>query len=167
MEMRALLVIVLLSLGTFLQAAAGGEYGDWTFDSNKPSTSSQPDTDDQEIYGVISQMVALWNAHDIEHYMECFWKSDNLLIVSDGEQVIGWNNLLATYQRSYPNRNEMGIIALERVKIQSLGPDLALALSWWTVRTGSRNSYSTDTAIFRRFSDGWKVVADHATFVAP
>jgi ketosteroid isomerase-like protein len=112
-------------------------------------------------------MVALWNARDIEHYMECFWKSDNLLIVSDGEQVIGWSNLLATYQRSYPDRRDMAVCSIERVKIQSLGQDLALALSWWTVRTGNHNSYSTDTAIFRKFPDGWKVVADHATFISP
>ena len=66
-----------------------------------------------------------------------------------------------------PNRNEMGVLSLERVKIQSLGPDLALALNWWTVRCGDRNFYSTDTAVFRKFPDGWKVVTDHATFIAP
>jgi ketosteroid isomerase-like protein len=142
--MRILIAIFLVSLSQALIADDGQSYGDWTFDSNKPSVPATPaNADDHAIYGVMNQMLALWNARDIEHYMECFWKSDNLLIVSDGEQVIGWNNL------------------------QSLGPDLALALSWWTVRTGSRNSYSTDTAIFRKFPDGWKVVADHATFIAP
>jgi ketosteroid isomerase-like protein len=166
--MRTLIIILLLLPARPLIAADSLPYGEWTFDSNKPlAPSLPPQTDDQEIYGVINQMVALWNAHDIEHYMESFWKSANLLIVSDGEQIIGWNNLLATYQRSYPDRRDMAICSVERVKIQSLGPDLALALSWWTVRTGSRNSYSTDTAIFRKFPDGWKVVADHATFIAP
>jgi len=166
--MRILIAILLVSLSQTLIAQDGQSYGDWTFDSNKPSVPATPaNADDHAIYGVMNQMLALWNARDIEHYMECFWKSDNLLIVSDGEQVIGWNNLLATYQRSYPDRREMAVCSIERVKIQSLGPDLALALSWWTVRTGSRNSYSTDTAIFRKFPDGWKVVADHATFIAP
>ena len=104
-RMRILIAIFLISLSQALVAQDGQSYGEWTFDSNKPAVPSTPATaDDQAIYGVISQMVALWNAHDIEHYMECFWKSDNLLIVSDGEQVIGWSNLLATYQRSYPNR---------------------------------------------------------------
>jgi uncharacterized protein (TIGR02246 family) len=166
--MRIFLTIALLSLLQPLFADDGQPYGDWTFDSNKPATpSTSPSADDQAIYGVINQMLALWNAHDIEHYMENFWKSDNLLIVSDGEQILGWSNLLATYQRSYPNRNAMGVLTLERVKIQSLGPDLALALSWWTIQCGGHNSYSTDTAVFRKFPDGWKVVTDHATFIAP
>jgi ketosteroid isomerase-like protein len=166
--MRILIAIFLLSLSQASIAGDDQSYGEWTFDSNKPSVPSTPaNTDDQAVYSVINQMVALWNARDIEHYMECFWKSDNLLIVSDGEQVIGWSNLLATYQRSYPDRRDMAVCSIERVKIQSLGQDLALALSWWTVRTGSHNSYSTDTAIFRKFPDGWKVVADHATFISP
>jgi uncharacterized protein (TIGR02246 family) len=166
--MRIFLTILLLSLSLPLTAQDGRPYGDWTFDSNKPATTQgTPQADDREIYGVINQMVALWNAHDIEHYMELFWKSDNLLVVSDGEQILGWNNLLATYQRSYPNRNEMAILTLERVKIQSLGPDLALALTWWTVQCAGRNSYCTDTSVFRKFADGWKVVTDHATFIAP
>jgi hypothetical protein len=153
--MRILIAIFLLSLSQALIAEDGQSYGQWTFDSNRPSVPATPATaDDHAICGVINQMVALWNARDIEHYMECFWKSDNLLIVSDGEQIIGWSNLLATYQRSYPDRRDMAVCSIERVKIQSLGPGLALALSWWTVRTGSRNSYSTDTAIFRKLTFG-------------
>jgi ketosteroid isomerase-like protein len=166
--MRILLAIALVAILQPVIAEDGEHYGDWTFDSNWPATqAATAHTDAQELYGVINQMVALWNAHDIEHYMDFFWKSDNLLVVSDGEQILGWNNLLATYQRSYPNRQNMAICSLERVKIQSLDADLSLVLSWWTVRCGSHNSYSTDTAIFRKFADGWKVVADHATFLAP
>src|SRR5258708_22669586 len=146
--MRILIAIFLISLSQALVAQDGEPYGEWNVDSNKPAVPSTPATaDDQAIYGVINQMVALWNAHDIEHYMECFWKSDNLLIVSDGEQVIGWNNLLATYQRSYPNRGDMAVCSIERLKIQRHGADLALALVWGTVRTWIRDSYSAVAAI--------------------
>jgi hypothetical protein len=87
--MRILIAIFLVSLSQALIAEDGQSYGDWTFDSNKPSVPSTPaNADDRAIYGVMNQMLALWNARDIEHYMECFWKSDNLLIVSDGEQII-------------------------------------------------------------------------------
>src|SRR5258708_12304827 len=106
--MRILIAIFLISLSQALVAQDGQSYGEWTFDSNKPAVPSTPAAaDDQAICGVINQMVALWNAHDIEHYMECFWKSANLLIVPDGEQPIVWTTLLPTYHTSYPNHRDL------------------------------------------------------------
>jgi ketosteroid isomerase-like protein len=129
--------------------------------------SSAATTDEQQIYAIILDQLRYWNAHDIEHYMDCFWKSPDLLVVIDGEQIMGWAELLATYQRGFPNRQEMGTITLQRVKIQRLSSDFFLALSWFTIRTRDRDSYSTDTLIFRKFPEGWKVISDHASYLEP
>jgi ketosteroid isomerase-like protein len=143
----------------------------WVFDSAKPtptpSGSPDPLTDQEQVYSVILDQLRYWNAHDIERYMECFWKSPDLLVVNDGEQVMGWAEILATYQRGFPNRAEMGSITLQRVKLQRLGPDFYLGLSWFVVRLNGKDSYATDTMIFRRFPEGWKVVSDHSSYLEP
>jgi ketosteroid isomerase-like protein len=143
----------------------------WTYDSVRPSPSpsNSPATpsDEEQVYKVILDQVKYWNAHDIEHYMECFWKSPDLLVVNDGEQVIGWAEVLATYQRGFPNRNEMGVSTLQRVKIERLGENFFLALSWFTIHANGRDSYSTDTMIFRKFPEGWKIISDHSSYLEP
>src|SRR3954454_8508413 len=144
-----------LLIALAIPASAADPPSTWVYDSVKPtpSPSSSPTapTDEEQVYNVILDQVRYWNTHDIEHYMDCFWKSPDLLVVNDGEQVMGWAEVLATYQRGFPNRAEMGSMVLQRVKLQRLGPDFFLGLSWFMVRTNGKDSFSTDTMIFRRF----------------
>ena len=112
-------------------------------------------------------MIALWNAKDLDNYLDLFWRSDGLLVVEDGLEVIGWKRLRQTYLNSYPDRTRMGLATLERVKIMQLAPGLAQALCWWSIDAAGRKSYSTDTSIFQKFSDGWKAISVHATFIQP
>jgi ketosteroid isomerase-like protein len=143
----------------------------WVYDSVKPtpspSSSAAVLTDEEQVYNVILDQFRYWNAHDIEHYMDCFWKSPDLLVVNDGEQVMGWAEVLATYQRGFPNRAEMGSITLQRVKLQRLGTDFFLGLGWYVVRVNGKDSYATDTMIFQRLPEGWKVISDHCSYLAP
>jgi ketosteroid isomerase-like protein len=139
----------------------------WDWDSNNPSGEPTSDTREAEVFAVIRQMVDLWNAHNIEGYMDLFWKSKRLLVVVQAEQVVGWANVLATYWRGYPDRKAMGLMKLERVKIQNLSPDISLALTWWQVESGGAKTYCTSTMNLQRFPDGWKVVAAHTTFLEP
>jgi ketosteroid isomerase-like protein len=155
----------------WVPALAADPGSTWVYDSVKPtpspSDSSAGPSDEEQIYTVILDQLRYWNAHDIERYMDCFWKSPDLLVVNDGEQVIGWAEVLATYQRGFPNRAEMGSITLQRVKLQRLGPDFFLGLSWFVIRTNGKDSFATDTMIFRKFSEGWKVISDHSSYLEP
>lgn len=160
-----------LALFFLVPAFAGNPQSSWVYDSVKPTPSPSESpaalTDQEQVYHVILDQLRYWNAHDIEHYMDCFWKSPDLLLVNDGEQVMGWAEVLATYQRGFPNRAEMGTVTLQRVKLQRLGPDVFLGLSWFVVRTNGKDSYSTDTMIFQRFPEGWKVISDHSSYLEP
>jgi ketosteroid isomerase-like protein len=163
------LLTVLLSFS--IPAFAADPQSTWVYDSVKPSPSPSnspaQQTDEEQVYNVILDQVRYWNAHDIEHYMDCFWKSPDLLVVNDGEQVMGWAEVLATYQRGFPNRAEMGSMTLQRVRLQRLGPDFFLGLSWFVVGINGKNSYSTDTMVFQRLSEGWRIVSDHSSYLEP
>jgi ketosteroid isomerase-like protein len=157
----------------FLSSAgfAGDSQSTWVFDSVAPSaTASEPgitQTDAQQVYAVILDQINYWNVHDIERYMNTYWKSPDLLVVVEGEQIIGWAEMLAAYQRGFPNRNEMGAVTLQRVKLQQISPEFFLALSWYTFTKNTKNSYCTDTMIFRKLPEGWKIITSHASFLEP
>ncbi len=163
--------LVTLLLSASIPAFAANPQSAWVFDSvsPKPSPSTSPTvpTEEEQVYAVILDQVRYWNAHDIEHYMDTYWKSPDLLVVIEGEQIIGWAEMLAAYQRGFPDRTEMGAIALQRVKIQKLSSEFFLALSWYTFTRNAKNSYCTDTMIFRKLPEGWKVITSHGSFLEP
>ena len=73
------------------------------------------------------------NAHDIEGHLTTYWKSCELLVVIDSEQFNGWQQLHDSYVNGYPDRAAMGFIQPTRIQVKLLRPDLALALTWWSV----------------------------------
>jgi uncharacterized protein (TIGR02246 family) len=74
-----------------------------------------------------------WNEPDIEGYMQLYWKSPELLVIAGSEQFNGWQQLHDSYVNGYANRSAMGSIELVRIQVRVLKPDLALALTWWTI----------------------------------
>jgi hypothetical protein len=102
-------------------------------------------------------------ANDIEGLLEAYWKSPDLLVVIDSEQINGWQQLHDSYIKDYPNRSAMGFIEPSRIQVRLLKPDLALALTWWTINLPSSNErvVGNTTMNLQKFDDGWKIVASH------
>jgi ketosteroid isomerase-like protein len=154
-----------------IQGLAADPQSTWVYDSVKPgpspSESATVPADEEQVYAAVLDQVTYWNAHDIEHYMDAYWNSPDLLVVVEGEQIMGWAEMLAAYQRGFPDRNEMGAVTLQRVRLQRLSPDFFLALSWYTFTRNAKNAYCTDTMVFRKFPEGWKIITSHASFLEP
>jgi uncharacterized protein (TIGR02246 family) len=110
-------------------------------------------------------MLDRWNAHDIEGHLEAYWKSSELLVVIDSEQFNGWQQLHDSYVSGYPGATGMGFIQPNRIQVRLLKPDLALALTWWTINFPSSHQkvVGNTTMNFQKFDDGWKIVASHSS----
>jgi beta-aspartyl-peptidase (threonine type) len=164
---------------TAVLAQTTPNYGTWGFDSIKPSVTQTVPTSDpsdyQQIYSLLLTMAGRWNAHDLDGFLDVFWNSPELLIVVEGEQMKGWSDFSATYHRGYGNNRtaEMGTLVPERIQIQMITPDVAVAFDWWTMLQPNttfgpaRKVLGTTTATLRKFSDGWKIVLCHTSFVEP
>jgi hypothetical protein len=115
--------------------------------------------------GILLKMLERWNAHDIEGYMEVYWRSPELLVVVDAEQFNGWQQLHDSYINGYPDRSAMGFIKPKRIQVKLLKSDLALALSWWSVSfpSSKQEMVGDSTMNLQKFDDGWKIVASHTS----
>ena len=143
----------------------------WSYDSlhGQSQNQAQP-TEEQQIAALLARMVDRWNAHDIDGYMDTLWRSPDLLCVLDGEEVMGWENLLTSYLRGYPDRTAMGSVFVERTRVQLVSADVATAMDWWRASFGrnTHSVYATSTYLLRKFpQDGWKIVVVHTSFVEP
>jgi hypothetical protein len=130
-----------------------------------PANASASVVDTQQVYGILLKMLDRWNAHDIDGYMEAYWKSPELLIMVDAEQFNGWQQLRDSYINGYPDRSAMGFIQPKRIQVKLLKPDLALALTWWSVSfpSSKQEMVGDSTMNLQKFDDGWKIVASHTS----
>jgi hypothetical protein len=87
----------------------------------------------QQVYELLLRMLDRWNAHDIEGHLEAYWRSADLLVVVDSEQFNGWPQLHDSYMSGYRDPVAMGFIDPGRIQVKLLKPDLALALTWWSI----------------------------------
>src|SRR5689334_22981948 len=82
----------------------------WDFDSVNPvhpmETANQ--VSGQQVYATMVRMNDLWNAHDLEGYLDAFWRSPALVVVQDGAVINGWKELHDRYVRGFNNPNTMG-----------------------------------------------------------
>jgi hypothetical protein len=156
-------ILIVFLLCFSLPVMAEGE-GEWVFDS-LASTPSAAKSDGQQVYEVLLIMLSRWNAHDIEGHLEFYWKSPQLLVVVDSEQFSGWQELHDSYINGYPDRNLMGYIDPVRIQVKLLKPDLALALTWWSISlpNSKRKVVGNSTMNLQKFGDGWKIVAAHSS----
>jgi uncharacterized protein (TIGR02246 family) len=157
------LITFILSLCFSLPLTAE-EKGGWVFDSLATAPgATTPDA--QQVYQLLLKMLDRWNAHDIEGHLEVYWKSPDLLVVVDSEQFNGWQQLHSSYINGYPDRNSMGYISPARIQVKLLKPDLALALTWWSITfpNSKQKVVGNTTMNLQKFDDGWKIVAAHSS----
>jgi beta-aspartyl-peptidase (threonine type) len=153
-----------ISAGPFWPPLIAHEVKGWQSASlHEDSGISKSDL--QQIDEVLLKRLDRWNAHDIEGYMQVYWKSPKLLIVVGSEQFNGWEQLHDSYLNAYPDRSAMGFIEPARIQVRLLKPDLALALTWWTINFPSSHQKVVGNTIMnlQKFDDGWKIVASHSS----
>ena len=158
--------ILAIAALAFCLPAVAQEQNTWQFGS-LPANSSVPKPDDQQVYEILLKMLDRWNAHDIEGYLGVYWNSPELLVVVGSEQFNGWQQLHDSYISGYPGATAMGFIQPKRIQIRLLKPDLALALTWWSVTfpNSKQPVVGNSTMNLQKFEDGWKIVASHTSIV--
>ena len=142
--------ILAISALSFCLPVVAQEQNGWQFDSLR-ADSRVSKSDTQQVYEVLLKMLDRWNAHDIEGHLEVYWNSPELLVVVDAEQFSGWQQLHDSYLNGYPDRHSMGFIQPKRIQVKLLKPDLALALTWWSVSfPGSKHTVVGNTTTVGR-----------------
>jgi uncharacterized protein (TIGR02246 family) len=163
-KLETFIKISAISALSFSLPAMAQEQNGWQFDSLQ-AKSAVSKSDAQLVYEVLLRMLDRWNAHDLEAHLDVYWKSPELLVVVDSEEFNGWQQLHDSYVNGYPDRSAMGFINPTRIQVKLLKPDLALALTWWTISFPSTQQtvVGNTTMNLQKFDNGWKVVASHTS----
>ncbi len=119
------------------------------------------------IRAVLDAQEAAWNRGDLEAFMAGYWKSDRTAFVGSSGILRGWQAVLDRYRRTYPDRAAMGRLTFSDLEITVLAPDAALVLGRWELERASDRPGGVFTLVARKFPEGWRIIHDHTSAVAP
>lgn len=138
---------------------------------------SRAASDDAQIRAVLDAQTAAWNRGDVDMFMVGYWKSDETEFIGASGITRGWQSVLDRYRRNYPDTKAMGQLNFGNLEIHLTCPDAAYVIGEFHLiremeglpgrRQGepgrSDNPSGVFTLNFKKFPEGWRIVADHTT----
>ncbi|HVO64059.1 MAG TPA: nuclear transport factor 2 family protein [Terriglobales bacterium] len=117
------------------------------------------------IRSVLNAQVEAWNSHDLEKFMQGYWRSPELTFFSGGQVSHGWDEALERYRTRYQGEShEMGKLEFANLNVLPLSANAALVRGEWHLTTlDEKNPHGLFTLIFRKFAEGWKIIHDHTS----
>jgi len=85
--------ILAIAALVFCLPAAAHEQNAWQFGS-LPANSSVYKPDDKQVYEVLLKRLDCWNAHDIEGYMQLYWKSPDCWLSGALNSLMAGSNFM-------------------------------------------------------------------------
>jgi len=128
---------------------------------------SAQDEPEAQIRAVLKAQVAAWNRGNVAAFMQGYWNSPETEFVGSNGIVRGWQGVIDRYRKAYPNRAAMGHLEFSDLEIQTLGPDAAMVVGHFHLQRQSDAPAGVFTLIFRKFPDGWRIIHDHTSVIAP
>jgi|SRR5947209_708479 len=115
------------------------------------------------IRAVLDAQVAAWNRGDIEGFMDGYWRSPETVFVSGDTVTHGWQTVLDRYKKGYSTREKMGTLTFSDLEIKLISKDAAIATGRWQLARTGDTPHGRFTLIFRKTSQGWRIVHDHTS----
>lgn len=114
----------------------------------------------QHIEKVMADQTLAWNNHDLEGFMQGYWKNDSLKFYGSRGLTYGWNNTLANYKKSYPTQNESGTLKFVINDISKIENNSYWVMGEYHLIRPIGNADGVFTIIFKLIDGEWKIIAD-------
>jgi len=116
--------------------------------------------DEAGIRLVMRQQEIAWNNHNLEGFMQGYWRNDDLIFYGSNGVTKGWEQTLANYQSAYPSKKESGILEFTIKNIEKIDQQSYSVLGSYTLTREIGNANGIFMIIFRKINGEWKIVAD-------
>lgn len=129
-------------------------------------SDQEPETETiAAMQALLDTQVEAWNAGDINAFMEGYWKSDSLRFASGGNVRRGWDETLARYLATYPDKAAMGTLTFEDLELQKLSAQWATGFGRFRLKRTPPLDDLTGlfTLMFEKRNGSWIIVSDHTS----
>ena len=116
--------------------------------------------DKKEILSIMKAQEEAWSKHDLERFMEGYWKSDSLKFYGSSGLTYGWNKTLANYKKGYPTPDHSGVLKFKINDITKIEKESYYVMGEYHLTRKVGNANGVFMIIFRKINGEWKIVAD-------
>ena len=123
-------------------------------------TQTTEQEDKEAILAVLKAQRLAWSDHNIEEFMEGYWKSDSLKFYGSNGVTYGWDNTLDRYKQAYPTPDHTGILSFKINAISKITDEAYYVLGEYHLKRTVGNATGIFMIIFKRIDGEWKIIAD-------
>jgi len=131
-----------------------------------PATAQKPaSADETSIRTVLSKQAADWNKGDLDAFAAGYKNSPDILFIGSTVRR-GYDGMIASYRKNYPNKAAMGVLAFTNVEVHPLDAHFATVIgNFHLERTaaGGGNADGFYSLVLEKTPAGWKIILDHTT----
>ena len=109
---------------------------------------------------VLEKQVTAWNKHDLEGFMDGYWKSDQLKFYGASGLTLGWDQTLENYKKRYPTKRETGTLNFVINDISIIEGNNYWVMGEYHLKREIGDAEGIFIIIFKQINGEWKIVAD-------
>jgi uncharacterized protein (TIGR02246 family) len=131
--------------------------------------ATSPAAEETAIRAVLDQQAVDWNRGDLDSYAKGYKNSPDTLFVGATVRR-GYDGMLASYRKNYPNKAAMGTLTFTNVEVHPLDAHFATVLgNFHLERTaeGGGNADGNYSLVMEKTAEGWKIALDHSAVFPP
>ena len=168
--------IWMMAAGLVLTSVSASLANDWDYDSKKavPFGGSAANASELALQGNVREIVALeeaqiqaWNRHDLQGYFTAYLRSPELISISEGDEIVGYDAYCAEITKAYGNDPaSMGRLQLDHLQVKVFSPAaFATVRASYNMRTPQHVYDIEVTEVLRKTTEGWRITFenDHVT----
>ncbi len=118
--------------------------------------------DKQALTNALNQSAKDWSIGSLEDYMNAYWKSEELQFIGSNGITYGWETTLANYKKSYPTKEDMGVLNFEILEITFLSKNVYSVVGKYFVNRSKGKLEGVFSVIFKKIDGQWRIVSDHS-----
>ena len=112
------------------------------------------------ILAIMKAQEKAWSNHDLEGFMQGYWKSDSLKFYGSSGLTYGWDKTLANYKRGYPTKEHTGELKFKVNDISKVTNRAYFVMGEYHLTRKVGNANGVFMIIFKKVDGEWKIVAD-------
>jgi hypothetical protein len=117
-------------------------------------------TNKQAMLKVMKAQEIAWSNHDLEGFMQGYWKSDSLKFYGSNGVTYGWDKTLANYKERYPTPDHSGTLKFKINDITKIEKESYYIMGAYHLTRLVGDAKGVFMIIFRKIKGEWKIVAD-------
>ena len=115
------------------------------------------------ILAVLEKQQVDWNKGNLNGFLDAYWKSDTLRMVTNRGVTYGFDKTASTYKKNFPDSTFMGKLDYDVIHVELIGETDALVTGKWLLKVEKKFKGGYFTFLFRKLKGRWIIVADHTS----